>query len=142
MNAPRTMAKAKAEISGALAKSGLVDGAALEDDSQIKREKRVMFWHGRVENQIASGKDTFVTFRVASVDAIADGDDGTASRSVLAYIDVWTMAPTDSDKILKTLDRIAKTLEGLGWSFEQSGQEYRDSPSNRNQLTYSAEKQY
>jgi len=142
MNAPRTMAKAKAEMSEALAKAGLVEGASLEDDSQLKKEKRVVFWQGKVENQIASEKETFVTFKVASVDPIADGDDGTASRNALAYVDLWTTLPTDSEKILKTLDRIEKALGDLGWSFEQSGQEYHDSSSSRNQLTYSAEKQY
>ena len=44
MNAPQTMAAAMAAIPEILIKAGLTDGSALEEDDQIRKATKPIFW--------------------------------------------------------------------------------------------------
>lgn len=140
MNAPQTMAAAMAAIPEILIKAGLTDGSTLEEDDQIRKATKPIFWFQKVDKQIASNKSTFVRWSLGPITPTDSADDGVAERHVLAYVDVWTSARPDDSKIERLAKRICDEFEKAGWGFELNGQPYFDSSSKRYQLSYSAEK--
>jgi hypothetical protein len=140
MTSPEIMANAMKEIQKALEDSKTKNGSTLGID-EISKTKSIIFWFNKCDSPEAAKKDTFIVWKIASLDQSGSADDRAVARKILAYVDILTVKQPDDDALIKTLKSIADSFEGKDWSFELSSPPYYDSSSKRYQLSYSAEKQ-
>lgn len=123
MNLNECYNKTLLEVNDILVASGLIDGSNVSKSS-AEKSSSIYFWDNYVKANVIAVKETYVVYKILSLDPLKRADDVVKSRKAYLMLSVFTT----KDKAHKSIKNLITNIENNfilnGWKFEFNSDDY------------------